>query len=1006
VVSAGSLVAQTGSISGQVTDAATGEGLRGVRVAVVGTNIAAFTNTEGRYIITAAPVGVRSVRAGLIAYTQQTRSVTVEAGSDVVADFVLGVSAIELSAVTISAVSGREKRARELGSNVSTIDVSAINPAQITSIADVLSARSEGVILMDVNGTSGSAQRIRIRGSNSLSLSNEPLVYVDGILIASNNTTSIGVGGQESARLNDLNPNDIENIEIVKGPAAAALYGTAAANGVIQITTKRGRAGRPEWNFYLEGGALEDRTDYPGNWLSYEVIGDGSAPFFDPTTGSFNSTDYARCSNRSAAAGSCTQDGTTFFNALQDPRTKPFSTGKRQRYGASVRGGTERVTYFLSGEWQKEEGVIDYNTYDKITVRANLNAAVTDKIDVSASTSFAQIRTDFNSNDNSIFSPIINGLLGEGYFVPESAKRADAMPGVHRANYGFGFNQWDLANFITEDDADRVTLGANVQWRPLSWLTLLSSGGMDLVDGHTHRTLQPDLLPIAQSFADGRRQSDRKNDYTFTYNASGILSFNLLQDVVSTTTIGWSFNQERLERTECFGSSLIQGTASCGTTASLFSVDEDFSSLKTIGAYVSSEIAWRDRVFVSAAFRGDDNSAFGTDFGFVTYPSVMGSWVIGEEDWFPQSNILSTLRLRAAWGKSGLRPGFRDAITLFDPVTVASAAGDVPGVTVNTTGNVTLEPEKVREFELGLDAAFFNDRVGIDFTYFDKRSKDALIERDLPPSYGVAASRFENLGEIKNAGTELAVNIAAVQSSQFGLDLLGTLTTLNAEVVEIGEGVEPVIFNRGLQRHQEGTEPGAFYQEEVTWNDADGNGLLETSEVTIGDSATYIGPSLPTYQASVGANVRIFDWITFSTLFEFRGGNYTGNDSEAFRCGFRSTRGCSAVGNPDATLEEQARYIADRFIGSAGGFVEKADFGKWREMSVTLQAPRSVANKIPSLRGLTLTLAGRNLAVWTSYTGLDPETVEGGGSVNFSQSEFNTQPPVRHLLVRLNYNFR
>jgi TonB-linked SusC/RagA family outer membrane protein len=1007
VVSAGSLVAQTGSISGQVTNAATGEGLRGVRVAVSGTNIAAFTNSEGRYIITAAPVGVRSVRAGLIGFTQQTRSVTVEAGSDVAADFVLGVSAIELSAVTISAVSGREKRAREIGSNVATIDVTAINQASVTSIADVLSARTEGVLLQDVNGTAGSAQKIRIRGANSLSLSNEPLVYVDGIRIDARNTLSEAIGGIESSRLNDINPNDIESIEIVKGPAAAALYGTAAANGVIQITTKRGRAGRPEWNFYVEYGVEEDITEYPINYLSYEVIGSGSAPFYDPATGGFNSTDYARCSNRSAAAGTCTQDGTTSFNTTEDPRTTPYSVGDRQRYGASVRGGTERVTYFLSGEMEKERGVIEYNTRDKINVRANMNARVTDKLDVSVSTSYANVAVDFNGNDNNIFSPIINSVLGEGYFIPESAKPEGALPGVHRGNYGFGWNQWDNANWVVNDDADRVTLGANVQYRPLSWLTLISSGGLDLTDGHTFETVQPGLLPIAESWENGYRSSDRANNYNYTFNASGISSFSPLQDIVSTTTVGWTFNQEKLQRTECYGSSLIQGTSSCGTTAALFSVDEDFSTVKTIGAYVSTEIAWRDRVFISGAFRGDDNSAFGTDFGFVTYPSAMGSWVIGEEDWFPQGSFLSTLRLRAAWGKSGLRPDFRDAVTLFDPSTVARDGSDQPGITVSTTGNITLEPEKITEFELGFDAAFLNDRVGIDFTYFDKRSKDALIERRLPPSYGVAASRFENLGEIKNAGTELAVTISAIQSQQFGLDLQGTLTTVNSEVVEIGEGVEPIIFNRGKQRHQEGREPGAYFQQPFTFDDADGNGLLENDEVSlVGDSATYIGPSLPTYLASVGANVRIFDWITFSTLFEFRGGNYQSNFTEAFRCGFRSTRGCSAVGNPDATLEDQARYIADRFFGAEHGYIEKADFGKWREMSVTLQAPRSVANSVPSLRGLTLTVAGRNLATWTGYGGLDPEANESGGSSNFTQGEFNTQPPVRLLMVRLNYNFR
>jgi hypothetical protein len=682
-----------------------------------------------------------------------------------------------------------------------------------------------------------------------------------------------------------------------------------------------------------------------------------------------------------------------------------------------VRGGSDQVTYYVSGQLEDERGVIVYNLRDKITVRANVNAAVRPDLDLSVSTSYASVQNEFNSNDNSIFSPILNGLLGEGYYIPQSTKSATALPGEARGNYGFGRNQVDLANFITHDNVDRLSFGAKAQYRPLNWLALNTNGGLDLVSGHTFRTLQPGLLPISASFAAGRRQSDRKTNYTYTLNATAITTFEPLQDIVSTTTFGGSYIVERLERTECFGSGLVPGTASCGTTSSLFSVDEDFSEIKTVGGYVSTEIAWRDKLFASGAIRGDDNSAFGSDFGLVTYPSAMVSWVIGEEDFFPQGSFLSTLRLRAAWGKSGLRPGFRDAVTLFAPVTVARGGADVSGVTVDASGSVDLKPEKTREFELGFDAALFNDRVGIDLTYFDKKSQDALISRRLPPSWGVAASRFENLGEIKNSGLEISANVAAIDTRDFGLDLHVAVTTLKNRVIDIGEGVEDIVFNRGLQRHKEGFSAGSFFQRPITWNDADGNGLLDISncpatpvlgtncEVIIGDSVELLGPSLPTYQIAWGGELRVSRWLSVATLFEARGGNFQGNDSEAFRCGFRSTRGCPAVGDPNASLEDQAAYIADRFIGSAGGFVEKANFVKWRELSVTLRAPSGLARSLGAINGLSLTLAGRNLATWTSYPGLDPETVEGGGNANFSQSEFNTQPPVRFFMARLNYTF-
>jgi TonB-linked SusC/RagA family outer membrane protein len=993
--------AQTGSITGLVTDASTGQPLVGAQMVIPGSNMGGLTNQLGRYLILNVPVGQTDVRAILLGYGQQNQTVNVTAGGTATVDFELSTSAIQLEGVVINAVTGRDQRVRELGTNTTLIDVGQIEPATITSMSDLLSGRSEGVILQDVNGTTGTGQRIRIRGANSLSLSNEPLVFVDGIQYNSTNDLSIGVGGQEAGRLNDLNPNDIQSIEVVKGPAAAALYGTAAANGVLLITTKRGRSGDAEWNFYTEWGQVEDVFDYPANYMAYEVVGDGTAPFVN-TDGSFNDTDYAYCANQDAADGDCVQDGAAVFNTLMDPRTTPFSRGNRARYGASVRGGNDRVTYYISGEIGDERGVIDYNELDRGTVRANLNAAIRDDVDVSVSMGYTDQSTAFNSNDNSIFSPILNGLLGEAYFVPDID---GDEPGVNRGNYGFGFNQYDNANLVTHDEVDRITLGSTAQWRPLNWLSLNANGGLDFIAGHTFQTLQPGLLPIAESFTNGFRESDRVNRYTYTFNTSAVGRATLLDELFSTTTVGVSYNESTLNRTECFGSSLIPGSSSCGTTAALFEIDEDFEQVIQVGGYVSTELAWRDRVFFGAAVRGDDNSAFGTDFGFIVYPSASVSWVIGEEDWFPEVGFLSSLRLRTAWGTSGLRPDFRDAVTLFEPTTVATAGGDAPGITVESTGNLDLKPERSTEYEVGLDAALFDNRLGLDFTYFDKRSKDALIDRRLPPSLGVAESRFENLGEIKNAGTELALNLAAIQGQDVGFDIRATLTTLDNEVIEIGEGVEDINLNRGLQRHREGSPAGAFWAIPYEVNDADNNGLLTQSEVIVGDTVEYVGPALPTYQASIGGEVRLWDWFRVSTLFEARGGNYQGNDSEAFRCGFRSTRGCQAVGDPSASLERQAAYLADRYLAAQWGTIEKADFVKWREVSVTLSPPQSLTSSMAQLNGLSLTLSGRNLATWTDYTGLDPETVEGGGDANFSQSEFNTQPPVRYFMIRLNYNF-
>lgn len=996
----GASAQETGTITGQVTDATNGRPLSGVQMVLAGTNLGTLTNANGRFIITRAPLGEQTVRAILIGYSQANQTVNVTAGQPVVADFQLNTSAVNLEALVVSAATGREQRLREIGTSVGTIEVENLNPAPVTSVSDVLGGRTEGVILQDVNGTTGTSQRIRIRGANSLSLSNEPLIFVDGVQL-NTDFGGFGAGGQEPSRLNDINPNDIANIEIIKGPAASAAYGTAAANGVILITTKRGTPGATSWEFFAEVGSISDETDYPANFAAYQV-NDASEPLFT-SSGALNSAGYSFCPNRLAAAGSCTQDGRLEFNTLLDPRTRLFSDGNRERYGASVRGGNEDVRYFVSGQYEDERGVVYYNTQEKVNLRANVDAALAETVDLSVSVGYADSGLTLNNNDNSIFSPIIQGLLGYPNFRP---RPDDATyEGVNPANYGFGFNLDQLSTLPVNQDVDRFTTSGNVRWRPTNFLTINANGGLDYTALHNFETNQPGNLPISQTYVDGFRESERENAFNYTGILSATGTFALTDDLQSTTTVGTQYNQETRRNTSCFGSGLLAGTSSCGTTSLIPSVDEDFFEVRTLGLYVQQELAFNDRVFLSGGVRGDKTSTFGTDLGFQYFPSLSASWVMSEEPFFPELDFLSTFRVRGAWGQSGLRPGFRDAVTLYGARTVATDGGDAVAGVLSNQGNTELEQETATEFEVGFQAGLFNERVSLDFTYFDRETEDALISRPLPGSLGLTTSIFENLGSITNSGIELGVRADVIQTETFGLNLGYNLTTIDNQVQSLGAGIEPIIFNRGLQRHEEGFTAGGFWQQPVTWDDADGNGLLAVSEVTVGDESVFIGPSLPTRQQSIFADLRFFDFITVSTLFEGRGGFYKGNDSEAFRCGFNSSRGCAAVGDPDASLQEQAAYIADRFLGSAAGYVEKADFWRWRELSVAFDVPESLSSRVSALAGLRMTLAGRNLATFTDYDGLDPETNETGGNSNFSQSEFNTQPPVRLFMLRFDYSF-
>ncbi|HEX7123163.1 MAG TPA: TonB-dependent receptor plug domain-containing protein, partial [Gemmatimonadaceae bacterium] len=267
--------AQTGIITGRVTDQATRAPIVDAQVIVVGTQRGARTGSDGSYRLTGVPVGTVRVRALRLGYEANLTTVTVAEGQTVTADFALQSTVLRLDQVVVAATGNLERR-RETGNSVATIAADSVPKTVVNSVSDLLSSRASNVTVTTTSGTTGGGSRIRIRGSNSVSLTNEPIIVVDGVRVNMDpGGMSINIGGQNPSRLDDLNPADIENIEIIKGPAAAALYGTAAANGVVQITTKRGRAGAPRWTMYLDGGQLNEVTAYPANYQQIGTTPDG-----------------------------------------------------------------------------------------------------------------------------------------------------------------------------------------------------------------------------------------------------------------------------------------------------------------------------------------------------------------------------------------------------------------------------------------------------------------------------------------------------------------------------------------------------------------------------------------------------------------------------------------------------------------------------------------------------------------------------------------------------------
>jgi hypothetical protein len=386
----------------------------------------------------------------------------------------------------------------------------------------------------------------------------------------------------------------------------------------------------------------------------------------------------------------------------------------------------------------------------------------------------------------------------------------------------------------------------------------------------------------------------------------------------------------------------------------------------------------------------------------VYYPSLNVSWVVGEEEFFPRIDWVSSLRLRAAYGRSGLRPGNRDSRIFFTPFAVRVNANEQTGVTVGGLGTATLKPEIITEYEGGLDAGFLNGRLALELTYYDKQSEDALILRRTPASVGAITSRFENLGSVSNRGWEWLVNgtVLDIPNVRWTATLQGS--TVTNRLRSFGDtSIAPIVFGfEASQQHRPGFPLGGYWGIPIdSIVDQTGDGQIDFDEVFYGDEERFLGSSTPTRTGSFSSDLTLFDFLKVSGLVDWRGGYKLVNSSEIFRAQIFTARG---VNDPTTPLEEQGKAVA-AVLGNYTGYVEDASFVKLREVAVTLMAPQSLARRA-GVRHLSLTVAGRNLGTWTDYSGLDPE-VNVSAQANFTSADFLTQPQVRYYVARLSVTF-
>jgi len=1015
--------AQRSTIAGRVTAVGTAEPLSGSRVMLVGTSLATATDADGRYTLRGAPPGAAEVRVIRVGYTEMKKPVTVVPGQTVTLDFVMTQAALQLAEIVTTAT-GQQRRV-ELGNAVSTLgDVNQkAETTPVNNLGDLLVAKSPGVVVL-TGGPTGSAPIVRIRGIGSLAttgsgISNSPIYIIDGVRMNSG-TLNMQTGGTQGSLLSAMDPNEIEDIEIVKGPSAATLYGTDAANGVILITTKKGKAGPTRWTWYGEAGNIDDRATYPTSYAMWSHDSKGTPQ---------------RCSLVSESLGACTLDSLTSFSVDMNPATTVIKMGHRNAFGMNASGGSDLVRFFISGDIQNEIGplempkfaqqsLVDMGTpvrdewvhpeaFQSYSFRTNVGATLNPAFDVRVDAGFSNTNQRLPDLDNSIFDvPLFSAVANPGFNHDGLGYSETGTLGEFLNGYG-SFSPAQAFQHTHENGTQRFIGSANASWRPFAWMTNTGTAGLDLADVVLNSTCRFNECTDHGTNRLGILTNTQANFRNFSAKLVSNSNWQARSNLIVTTTLGADYTNQEQDSLSASGQQLPPGAQTIGSAAVQTASNALQTVSKTLGLYVQEQAAFHDRVFLTLAARTDQNSAFGTNFSRIVYPKASLSWIISDEHFFPNFNWLDRFRLRSAYGASGVSPGGTVGLRTYAASTANTAqipggvnGADTPGLVASALGNPDLKPERSAELEAGFEADIIHNRAHVSFTYYNKKTHDALISQQIASSSGAAALNvLMNLGSVSNSGLELELNSQLIDRRVLGWDVTVAASHNSNKVLSLGNspsGKPNPTIGTGTTRDSIGLPVNAVFARPYTYSDANNDGIITPNEVTVSPNYEYMGYSAPRDLFSITNGVDLFNRkLRITVLTDYKGGFVLSN---AF-FSFHSTNAMWYANNVKSTpLWDQARTVAysnAKNPRTDWGFRENGQYWKLREVSAAWTLPNVVSTKIRA-QNAQLVLSARNLHTWTAFTGFDPEA---NYSTSDIQTTFGGLAPPAYFIVRLNLHY-
>jgi TonB-linked SusC/RagA family outer membrane protein len=989
VVSPQPAAAQDGVVAGTVVTESGQRPLSGAQVTVVGLEgRGAVSDASGRFRIIGLSGAEVRLNVRMLGYRASQHVVRV-GQTDV--RFALSERPVELDQVVVTGTAGGQEQ-RAVGNSVARVDAaSVVASAQITSVQDLINGRAPGVVVMPGTGMIGSGAKIRIRGMSTFSLSGEPLIYVDGVRV--NNEVGSGIWVQAFSsgvvsRLNDFDPEQIESIEILKGPAAATLYGTEAARGVINIITKKGASSGTNYAFTVKQGS---------NWFQNA---EGRVPtnYWRDPSGTVQSVNVVKTEN---ARG-----------------TPIFRTGRVQSYSANVSGGANALRYFAAGDINSDQGAEPNNERRQFSGRTNLSITPSTKFDLQTNLGYVNSHTSLSCEGG-----CGGATWGSWYSNPANlAQNCAVADTACMWSRGFNSSPPEVDRAMRDwQHINRFTGSASVTYQPFTWMRHRMSVGSDFTQ-EKNEELLPFLTDEVLRFywgqnADGWKYQNRREVVLNTYDYVASFVFNPTSRINSTTSGGVQYYQKHTSFITAEGDFFPAPgleTVSSGATKSV--TLDGYLDNNTLGYYVQQQFGWQDRLFVTGAVRVDNNSSFGKDIKWVTYPKASISWVLNEEpmvkDRMP--GFINTFKFRAAYGQSGTQPDIFTALRTLRPVPGPDGDG---ALTPQFLGNPNLGPERGVETEVGFDASFLEDRFGLDFTYYHTRTKDAILSRQVAPSTGFGANnQFVNAGAILNRGVEALLKAQIITGQRFGWDASLNLSK-NSGKVERLNGRDTTIVVGSLQ-HRIGYAPWSFFRERVVSADFDpvtGRAINAMCDDARGGTTpcfnanggviaprVYLGRAVPSFEGSFSSNVRMFERFRVSGMLDFKSGYKKTDNNLRIRCQIFNT--ClermypERVDPKDLAGMQTNGTIVDWVINDAS-------YVKLREISLSYD-PSERFLRYAGARGGTLTLAARNLHTWTSYTGIDPENQFLGATL--ASPQFLDQahlPPLTSFVMTVHLSY-